>query len=355
MGWRRIPNNPAWVFDDTEGVKTRGDNQVYKKVRRIYDDENINRGEMNANYYNAKVGVLGAQPNSYYENLPIHGLVPWSPIVASGGTEYIVERNGVWYREHSFFSGSGSFTVTDLGNNDGVITITCVGGGGGGNATPSSSLYGGSGGGGGGALIDAKYVVTKEASYLIEVGAAGGGGYSTGGNGGTSRVLAPQGGYIVQAGGGQGAQGTTYPGYGGSAGKDMSVFFNDGEGGLYYGGRGGESGQVIQYAYNSYYYQAATNGQSVNGYAGGLPGYGFASYNPDPYTYPSYYGAGGGGGGASAYGEGLSGVNSNGTISNQTDQTYGGGGGGGNGSQDFGRPGDRGVVRISYPIEEPLS
>lgn len=89
MAWREIPENPYWHFNDSPdvtklqelwenmsfvgGVRTDGPNQIYVQVRRVGDSDDANRGEINATYWNAKAGVFGVQPPSYYASLPIVG------------------------------------------------------------------------------------------------------------------------------------------------------------------------------------------------------------------------------------------------------------------------------------------
>lgn len=86
MSWREIPGNPYWNFKDDPvptklqdlwenmafigGVRTDGPNQIFAQVRRVGDSDDANRGEMSATYWNAKVGVFGVQPPSYYDSLP---------------------------------------------------------------------------------------------------------------------------------------------------------------------------------------------------------------------------------------------------------------------------------------------
>lgn len=86
MAWKQIPGNPNWQFNDdpqltvrwqsmgyVNGVRTDGVNQIYAQVRRNGDPDNANRGEISATYYNAKVGVFGVQPGSFYSSLPSIG------------------------------------------------------------------------------------------------------------------------------------------------------------------------------------------------------------------------------------------------------------------------------------------
>lgn len=87
MAWRKIPANPYWQFNDNPapgklqqlwenmevvgGVRTDGINQVFAQVRRVGDSDDADRGEISATYWNAKAGVYGVQPPSYYASLPI--------------------------------------------------------------------------------------------------------------------------------------------------------------------------------------------------------------------------------------------------------------------------------------------
>ena len=100
MAWRAIPKNPDWQFNDTPkrkknnslwenmdfvgGVRTDGENQIFVQVRRAGDPDDADDGEISATYWNAKAGVLGVQPPSYYANLPIIGLITYDVFVPVG-------------------------------------------------------------------------------------------------------------------------------------------------------------------------------------------------------------------------------------------------------------------------------
>lgn len=117
MAWKQIPGNPNWQFNDdpqlpvrwqnmgyVNGVRTDGVNQVYAQVRRNSDPDDANRGEISATYYNAKVGVFGIQPSSYYSSLPSIG----------GGAVGYILNNSLRFNDND--SAYLSRTPTSAGN-----------------------------------------------------------------------------------------------------------------------------------------------------------------------------------------------------------------------------------------------
>jgi len=70
MAWLPIPNNPTWEYDNnppdpggkqtalwekqTAGVRTRGPNAVYTRVRRVGDAPDANRGEISKSYWDSR-------------------------------------------------------------------------------------------------------------------------------------------------------------------------------------------------------------------------------------------------------------------------------------------------------------
>lgn len=114
MAWREIPANPYWHFNDNPeptklqelwsnmeivgGVRTDGINQVFAQVRRVGDSDDADRGEISATYWNAKAGVFGVQPPSYYASLPIVGgdVLPDNLFIPLG-SDALITSNGNFF------------------------------------------------------------------------------------------------------------------------------------------------------------------------------------------------------------------------------------------------------------------
>ena len=84
MAWKNIPGKTGWQFRDdpvnpgfkrsalhnkqTDGVRTRGLNQVYAETKKTTDPDGKNRGEISATFYNKEV-----KPASFFSSLPAVG------------------------------------------------------------------------------------------------------------------------------------------------------------------------------------------------------------------------------------------------------------------------------------------
>ena len=90
-----------------------------------------------------------------------------TPLAATGGTIADVDIDGTEFREHTFTSvGSGTFTISSLGNLDvSTIEVEMLGAGGGGGTGNGRWAYGGGGGG----YIRATYAASVR-SYSLVVG-----------------------------------------------------------------------------------------------------------------------------------------------------------------------------------------
>jgi len=299
--------------------------------------------------------AIGTSASSSASN----SVTPTAPVptymVATGGAT-TTDGN---YMIHTF-TGSGTFTVTNLG--DGLVDVLVVGGGGGGGGYVYS---GGSGGGGGGGFTSTTSLSISQTAHSITVGAGG----SAGSNGahGISGGASSFGSYISVLGGGGGGRiptvaeqapsGSSGGGGGGKSGSKTST------------GGAGTSGQ----GYAGGTGKGATNGGDGGGGggAGGAGHYqaGWANINggdgkASSITGTSLYYAGGGGGGGVYIGGGLGGSSVGGRGSgrmenlNSTTPTANRGGGGGGGASDDSpavwRPpsaGADGVVIIRYQFQ----
>jgi hypothetical protein len=229
------------------------------------------------------------------------GVSAFEPIVATGGTEYLISIDGVQWKVHSF-TATGSLSVSSIGSIGQADYLVVAGGGGGGN------YYSGGGGGAGGLLtsisgelsgggnLPGPMIQLSEIDYLATVGSGGAGG--------------PGGGTIDVGSNGQNSSfaGINAIGGGGGGGGGLSGAA---------GGSGGGSGG---------------NGQATGTFLGGIGSQGYGGGNG--YSNSNNYGAGGGGGAGSP---GLNGDNTAsgaagiGLISSITGQDvyYSGGGGAG--------------------------
>lgn len=224
---------------------------------------------------------------------------------ATGGTTNTYTESGVVYKSHTF-TGSSSFTISELGSYP-TVDYVIVGGAGGGGAGS-----GGGGGGAGGMRVISGAAITA-GTYAITVG---GGGGQTGSGTGSSIA-----GISSVSGGGYGAVGSGNPAYGAAGGSG-------GGGGSEYGGadtpRPGGAG---------------TSGEGNNGgHAGPNSGIGYRSGG----------GGGGksgvGGGGDGGYGGGGGGAGLASTFSTGASATYAIGGAGGQSGRNSGSQARHGVA-----------
>ena len=243
-------------------------------------------------------------------------------INASGGTVTFIQENGINYKIHTF-TGSGSFIVTNKGQNPFVQYLIIGGGGAGGG------WYGGGGGAGG--YLTGTTEITEQ-TYSISIG--------NGANGQNNNIRAVNGnpttalGFTALGGGGgsnyQGGGGTG--GSGGSQGSGTAGQGNSGGGSSESGGGGaGEAGQTDSGGKGGNGLNSSINGSMIYRAAGG--------------GGSTYYGAGNrnggvGGGGNGSYRQATSGGNG---------ETNTGSGGGG-GSELTSGNGGSGIVIIRYQI-----
>ena len=293
---------------------------------------------------------------SYFNRFGTTGLDAVSPVPvpvyteATGGIISDYEISGSYYRTHVFTS-SGTFTVTQVGEEGGGssdVEYIVVGGGGGANCE-----HGGGGAGAGGYLTSPLTVSTSPGSYAIQIG---GGGLHThndttaglpgspsyftaplvayGGGGGASKKPAGVGGPGGSGGGDGGPAQQTAPGYGYNPTTPSPVLptalqplhpypLTQG----YPGGTGTGSDPHTASAGGGGAGGAGGNGSSATGGAGGIgiqvpatfksPTKPFGTPGPDP---AGMYVAGGGGGSSDSPTGGTAGTGG-----------YGGGGDGGYG------------------------
>jgi len=255
---------------------------------------------------------------------------------ATGGT---VTTSGN-YKIHTFTS-SGTFTVSDLGNQGTTFDFLVVAGGGGGGGS-----FGGGGGAGGyrtsagtsGANTSAESSKTLSAtSYTITVGAGGGGGS----NGGNSSALG-----VTSTGGGRGGAKDNYNANSGGSGGGADYSTSAGSGTSGQGKNGGGAGLANGNSVNA----GGGGGASANGGSGGSSGAGNGGNGlASSITGSSVTRAGGGAGnyegynGAAGPGTGGSGGGGN---SRATGTANTGGGGGGNS-----KAGGSGIVVIRYQYQ----
>jgi hypothetical protein len=134
MSWKQIPGNPNWEFNDdpqitsrwnnvanhTGGVRTNasGSYQIYSQVRRVGDSDTVDRGEICATHFNAKVGVRGVQLAEYYASLPS---------VAGGGGGVAPQASNVEFLRAGTNTGTlaeGEFAVVYVGGgNGGIVSV----------------------------------------------------------------------------------------------------------------------------------------------------------------------------------------------------------------------------------------
>ena len=302
-------------------------------------------------------------------------------VVASGGTESVVNIGGQLYRVHKFTS-NGTFAVS----NGGTVEAFLVGGGGAGGSVGVTSLIGAininfrgfAGGGGAGAVISSD-IALSSGSFSVVVGAetttSGNDSYIQ--NGGTDVIRAK--------GGGRGGRlGILYASSspsvsriagedGGSGGGGMAHTngFNfaglvsaRGAGVIAQGNNGGQAATLARTA-------AGGGGGSAAVGSQGLPDAGGNGGNGSPFFIDgtlAIYGAGGGGAGYTTngiggVGGGGAGANMGGSFAkvNGSDAQANTGSGGGGGAYGatvhvgtdgaVGGKGASGIVIIRYPIE----
>ena len=172
------------------------------------------------------------------------GASSFEPIVATGGSEYLISIAGVQWKIHSFTS-TGSLSVSSVGSIGQADYLVVAGGGGGGG------YYSGGGGGAGGLLtsvsgeisgggnLPGSMIQLTEIDYLATVGAGGSGGSGSsafsGSNGQNSSFAGIN--AIGGGGGGSGGLAGSNGGSGGGAGGNSQGVGGTGSQG-YNGGNG---------------------------------------------------------------------------------------------------------------------
>ena len=148
-------------------------------------------------------GIIDLFATGYFNREETLSPTP-SPISASGGVinDYVDPTPGIHYRSHTFTT-SGSFVVSDIGNNLTNVEYLIVGGAGGGGS-------GAGGGGGAGGVLTGSFAASKS-TYSVTIGA--------GGDGGTSNASGTKGGDTTF-----GSEGTA--GGGGYGGTQNGVALN---------------------------------------------------------------------------------------------------------------------------------
>jgi hypothetical protein len=272
---------------------------------------------------------------------------PWTPAAsaaASGGTETVIQLNGVYYRVHTFLT-SGTLTVTRGGD----VEYLIVGGGGGGGR------YWAGGGGAGGLLTNvggAPLALTAQ-SYPVVVGnggsaqTSGSSNGATGGNGDNSSFVGLT---AIGGGGGSGSIAGSLNGSPGGSGGGAGGSGSTGTGGAATSGQGNAGGNDVFTPGGAGGGGAGAAGQaSVNSSTAGSGGAGLSS----SITGSSVMYAGGGGGsnatpGNGGAGGGGSGATDSVAAGNGSPNT-GGGGGGGSNPRGAGTGGS-GIVIARYAI-----
>ena len=235
-----------------------------------------------------------SMPDQYYSRQDGGWFVP-NGLTATGGeiSDY-VDGNTV-YRAH-IFTSSGTFVVSDVGNQGSALEYCVVGGGGGGGWT--HAIYTGGGGGGAGGLrtnvsghpLNGGPLVATTGTYTVTVGAGGQGGWGPGNKGaaGTDSEFYKQGlsypntDFIRGAGGGGG----------GNAAPPSPSTVNKGAQGNVGGGSGGGTSTYFSPYAAGVVGTADPNHPEVSGYPGGN--------GPPGGGYGTISGGGGGAGGAGA-------------------------------------------------------
>jgi len=277
-------------------------------------------------------------------------------ITATGGT---ITTSGD-YKIHTFTS-SGTFTVTEIGNEYGSNELEYVVVAGGAGAGSGGSVGNGAGSGGGGAGgyrssvtgessgggSSAETAITAVAQgYTVTIGGGGAGGGGTGGARGSNGSNSVFGAITSTGGGGGGGDSTTTGASGGSGG-----------GGAWRGSAGGGAGTT-----NQGYAGATGNTPSYRGGGGGGAGEvggtdqanvaGGDGVQTSINGTPTYFaGGGGGGGGNFPGGEGGGGNGGDYPNTGQSGTVNTGGGGGGNYFGAGGGAGGSGIVIIRYKFQ----
>ena len=271
------------------------------------------------------------------------------PVSATGGT---TSTPGNGYKYH-FFTGPGTFSVSETGNTGGTIDYILIAGGGGGGDDDA-------GGGGAGGMLETLGYSVSATSYPISIGngGAGGGPGSPGSNGspstGFSQTAVGGGGGVKSAtqgkpGGSGGGRyndsnpvGSGVPGQGYPGGINPPSFSSFATGG---GGAGG----------------SGTHSGNTGDQPGGDGGIGRAAFSGDTGIPPSYgtdgptpgrWFAGGGAGGGRTPAASQGGVGGGGSLGSAGTVNTGGGGAGGNGGipDRTGDSGGSGICIIRYQV-----
>lgn len=315
-------------------------------------------------------------------DIAYHAIQPVG-MLATGGTESIIEVEGISYRVHEFTSvGSSTFEVQDIGNIPGgnEVEYLIVGGGGGGGAsmTVCTSNHWTSGGGGAGGVLMGSFTAEDSTNYTNTVGEGGLGAVNNidhfGFKGGNSSIVGGSTSLIALGGGGGETRGATatcgqnMTGAAGGSGGGKSDW-DPSPGGLGTAGQGNNGGE----GFSSYTGGGGggAGGPGINGQRNwaGDGGPGIVSYIRGT---EEWFAGGGGGGGRTAQSitrsnGGIGGGGDGNNTSTGGDRTYGvdaipntGGGGGGNGNEsnddgNRGRAGNggSGIVIVRYPITAP--
>jgi hypothetical protein len=329
------------------------------------------------------------------------GIIPWRPVVATGGTTSDITVNGIQFRVHRFTSGTTNFVVSDSGT-EGTVEALIVGGGGGGG-------FGHGGGGGGGAVLHRTNQPVSATTYSIVVGTGGSGNgtnsqNNSGGNSSAFGVTATGGGSGSNesgddtsgrsGAGGNGANGgggtyggaaggtgtsptasgwTVYAGKAGSAGATNINTYSYQTGG---GGGANQAGKsIVSTAFGTVASRGGSGGDGVwipitgNNYYWGGGGGGVIFSVSAGNHYGGNGGVGGGAGGSpfgssgtpiagsaitgGAINNGANGSASNNGTGGAAGNNTGGGGGGGANENGLGGAGGSGFVAIRYPLQDP--
>jgi hypothetical protein len=260
----------------------------------------------------------------------------FTPIIATGGTETIINDNGVRYKVHTFTTTGQNFVVSAVGSVSSSVEYLVVGGGGYGGS--GNAGVGGGGGGAGGYRTGS--LTVSATSYAITIGSGGTISPSALAQTSTfSTITSGRGGAGVGVGGDTTNKNTT----GASGGGSMSASYAGGTGTLY-GNNGGIG--------------SGTFGITACGGGGGGGAAGAGTASPGS----SSTAAGGLGtintlqfgrtGALVTYcvgGIGASGAAANQGSTGVANRGNGGGGSGGNSALNGG-PGGSGIVIIRYPI-----